>query len=258
MGITGDLGMVQAVLERDRVWSAFALADLTEEHRSFCEWHVADSALVLVYRGYTPPIFFALGHVEDVMSLLGEIPGDEQFYISVRDGLPERLVTVGYRFEDLKAMYRMVLPAGSGAIERDARVQRLGPRDCAQLVRLFADGDAAGERPMFFQESSLNSGVYFGVCEDGELAAVAGTLVFAPEQSVACIGNVYTRRDRRARGLASVVTGAVAGELRRLGIATIALNVRSDNRGAVRVYERLGFTRYCGYWEGLMKKDDSS
>ena len=58
--------------------------------------------------------------------------------------------------------------------------------------------------------------------------------------------------DRRSRGLASVVTSAVAGKLLARGIATIALNVRSDNHHAIRAYERLGFERYCEYQEAIV------
>ena len=69
-------------------------------------------------------------------------------------------------------------------------------------------------------------------------------------QSVAAVGNIYTRRDRRCRGLAAQATAAVLEELLRRGIETIVLNVSRTNTGAERVYERLGFRRYCGYFEG--------
>jgi predicted GNAT family acetyltransferase len=68
---------------------------------------------------------------------------------------------------------------------------------------------------------------------------------------VGAIGNVYTRRDRRGRGLASFVTGAVTAELLRLGLRTVALNVNQRNAAAIRVYEQLGFTRYCAFYEGV-------
>jgi predicted GNAT family acetyltransferase len=142
-----------------------------------------------------------------------------------------------------------VLRPGAANLAPDGRAQRLGPPDYEPLVRLFEDGDATGERPQFFQPSSLTAGVYFGVREEGALVAAAGTLVCTPEQSAACIGNVYTRRDRRGCGLARCATAAVTAELLRQRIRTIALNVRSDNFAAVRIYEQLGFTRYCEYQE---------
>ena len=67
---------------------------------------------------------------------------------------------------------------------------------------------------------------------------------------VGAIGNVFTRRDRRRRGLAGTVTGAVARALRTMGISTVVLNVADGNSGARAVYERLGFTCYCSFYEG--------
>jgi GNAT superfamily N-acetyltransferase len=255
---TDDLTRVRAVLETDRQWSAFALADLSPEHRGYCEWYLPDgtnagtNAVILVYRGFEPPLFFALGAVADVMTMMPEVSSQPQFYVSVRDGLLDQLARSGYHVHDAKTLYRMVLRSDIRTLAKDSRAERLGPGDYGQLTRLYEDGEASGERPPFFQQSSLDSGVYFGVRENGALVAAAGTLVYAQEESVACVGNVYVRRDSRSRGLASAVTSAVAGELLERGISTIALNVRSDNLAAVRVYERLGFARYCEYQEALV------
>jgi ribosomal protein S18 acetylase RimI-like enzyme len=45
-------------------------------------------------------------------------------------------------------------------------------------------------------------------------------------------------------------TSAVVEELLRQGIRDIILNVGQANEGAVRIYERLGFERYCPFFEG--------
>lgn len=72
----------------------------------------------------------------------------------------------------------------------------------------------------------------------------------AESTGVAAIGNVYTRRDRRGRKLARQTAGAVAAELLARQIPTIVLNVNQKNVAALRVYEALGFRRYCPFWEG--------
>jgi predicted GNAT family acetyltransferase len=97
----------------------------------------------------------------------------------------------------------------------------------------------------------LAEGVYFGVREGSELVAAAGTHLVVPGEGVAAIGNVYTRRDRRGRGLAGRLTGTVAVELVGRGLRTVALNVNQNNATALGVYERLGFVRYCAFVEGL-------
>jgi ribosomal protein S18 acetylase RimI-like enzyme len=133
---------------------------------------------------------------------------------------------------------------------------RLGATDLEALRRLYADGEATGEAPDFFFPSMLAQGVFFGHRESGELVAAAGTHLVAPEESVAAVGNVYTRRDRRGRGLATRATSAVVSELLRQGLRTIALNVERRNATAIRIYERLGFFRYCAFCEGLARRPE--
>ena len=124
--------------------------------------------------------------------------------------------------------------------------ERLGPSDLDALRALYAE-----DPPAFFLPSQLRDGVYFGVREGTALVAVAGTHVVSREASVAALGNVHTRRDRRGRGLAMEVTGAVVRELRRRNTQTSVLNIVATNDVARRVYERVGFREYCVYDEGV-------
>jgi predicted GNAT family acetyltransferase len=71
-----------------------------------------------------------------------------------------------------------------------------------------------------------------------------------PEEGVAAVGNVYTRRARRGQGLAGRLTSAVTLELLRRNIPVVGLNVSQGNFAAIRVYERLGFAIYCEFVEG--------
>ena len=78
---------------------------------------------------------------------------------------------------------------------------------------------------------------------------MAGTHVVATTENVAAIGNIYTRRNRRGQGLGTCVTSAVTSRLLEMNLRTVVLNVRQCNDVAVRLYERLGFERYCDYYE---------
>jgi len=64
------------------------------------------------------------------------------------------------------------------------------------------------------------------------------------------VGNVFTRADHRRRGYGAATTSAVVAELLNLGL-TVVLNVRQDNAPAIRLYQRLGFERYCPFVEGM-------
>jgi ribosomal protein S18 acetylase RimI-like enzyme len=257
MPITADLTRVREILETDRVWSAFALADLTAELAPYCEWHVADDvpALVLLYRGFDPPLFFSLGREDVLVPLIGEVATEPAFYVSILAGVLERLAAVGYHASEVKSMRRMVLaPGGFCPPPSPIAAERLGPGDYSDLVQLFKDGEPTGERPGFFHPRSMQTGVFFGIREGDCLVAAAGTHVCAPGPSSAAIGNVYTRRDRRGRGLAVAATAAVAAELLNQGIRTIALNVDAGDHGAIRIYQRLGFIHYCDYLEARVSR----
>ena len=95
----------------------------------------------------------------------------------------------------------------------------------------------------------VDAGVFHGIYEGAALVAAAGTHLLAREEGAAAIGNIYTRRDRRGRGLGRLVTNAVLADLG--GVETIGLNVRTDNDAALHLYESLGFTSHCQFYEAL-------
>jgi ribosomal protein S18 acetylase RimI-like enzyme len=132
---------------------------------------------------------------------------------------------------------------------------RLGASDVPALQALYADGESSGESPDFFFPSMVAEGVFHGIYAGTALVAAAGTHLLAREEGAAAIGNVYTRRDRRGRGLARLVASAVVGELS--GVETIGLNVRADNVAALHLYESLGFARHCQFYEALANRNAS-
>src|SRR5262245_30891588 len=59
MPLLTDLRRIQTLLDEDRGWSAYAIGDLSPEHVQHCSWYVSEGrppAVVLLYRGFTPPI----------------------------------------------------------------------------------------------------------------------------------------------------------------------------------------------------------
>ena len=250
-----DLALIRNILETDRPWAAYALADLEPAHAPFTTWIGADdlSAVALVYRAFAVPIVLASSTAVHIEPLLDEIDAElrdaAQFYGVVRPDVLG-LLEQRYRILRSKHMFRMALDPAKWVPIGDAI--RLGLGDLAAVQRLHADGDAANETPDFFLPSMLESGAFFGVFEGRDLVASAGTHAIAPSVSVAAIGNVYTRRDRRGQGLGVRVTSAVTNELVKRGMRTIVLNVAKSNRAAIRVYERLGFDVHCDYFEAVV------
>lgn len=252
MPLVTDRGVIRSILESDRIWSVYALGDLGPGLFEKCTWFRSmgeSPALLLLYRAFATPVLFTLGDPASVRPLLDEIAGEREMYLHIRpDILP--LLRERHEVRHEKTMWRMVLPPGRFRPATRSEVKRLGPADVPALRRLFGDGEPVGQAPDFFAPSMAADGVFFGVCEGTELIAAAGTHLVVPAEGVASIGNVYTRRDRRGRGLAACLTSAVAEELVGMGIRTVALNVHEHNAAAIRVYERLGFEPYCQFKEG--------
>lgn len=245
-----DRKEVRRILESDRIWCAYALADLDPAYAQDCEWHVADEALVLLYRGLEPPALFAHGDPEEVSELLGAIPGGQvQFGLmgTHRSLLGDRL----HPFNEEK-MWRMALKEDRfpGVGEESVR---LGPDDLEEVVALYSDHP---DRPDVFGPQQLERGVFYGRRLDEEgLVAVAGTHVISESMDVAAVGNVFTHPNHRSRGHGKTVSAAVVQELIDRGFGTIVLNVAMSNQPALSVYESLGFFPFCGYYEGVAQLD---
>lgn len=251
-----DVGLIRAQLNTDRAWSVYALGDLAPGFAEKSEWHSLpgpEPALLLLYRAFSTPVLFTLGRPADLDCLFAEIAAEPALYLSIR---PEVLPLVRARWQVTHetAMWRMVLPSAAFCPAAYSAVERLVPADVPAMLDLFADGAARGEAPDFFAEDMVARGIFYGLRQPGSgaLLAVAGTHLAAGAEGVAAIGNVYTRSDQRGRGLARQVTSAVAAELLAHQPAPlVALNVSQSNPAALRVYESIGFQRYCAFYEGL-------
>jgi len=237
---TTDSHEIRSILRRDPVWGVYALGDLAPPMFEHTQWFTPDLSLVL--RLHDTTILFAMG-TRSIREALDHVTWPVHLQVQ-DDALNEvaRHATV----TDVRAMLRM---AWRGADLPAVAVTALAERDVPALRELFADGVSTGEAPDFFHPSMVSAGAFFGIYEDGRLSAAAGTHLLAREEHAAAVGNVYTRRDCRGRGLGRAVTAAVVRALD--GIETIGLNVRADNAAAIRVYESLGFVRHCPFFEGL-------
>lgn len=246
MPLLTDKTAIRAILRRDPAWGVYALGDLAPPMFPKTQWFAAGvgPGLTLVLHDYGTNILFAAG-TGSIREALDHVTWPVHLQVQ-EDAFNEiaRHATI----EQQKQMWRMVWAGGAGRPGRAGGV-RLGAADVPALLNLYADGEATGESPDFFYPSMVTDGVFFGVYEEGVLAAAAGTHLFAPEEDAVAIGNIYTMRERRGRGLGRLVTSAVIEAVKRIG--TVGLNVRADNPAALHLYESLGFVRHCEFREGI-------
>ena len=237
---------ILTILEGDRIWSAYAIADLDPQYKPSTVWFANQDAVVLIYKGLKPPVLFSFGHIDRLEFLFQQIPLGDYFFSllpSSRKLMDDRM-TVNFETE----MWRMSLDPQRFNPVPDEAVSRLGVVDINDMVELFAQHP---DRPDSFSPTQVKEGVYFGVRVDTELISIAGTHVLSMEQSVAAVGNVFTRPDHRNKGYGTSANCSVTKALIDMGIRTIVLNVATANQPAIRSYTRIGFEPYRKYQEGL-------
>jgi ribosomal protein S18 acetylase RimI-like enzyme len=130
----------------------------------------------------------------------------------------------------------------------DGDAVRLDGCDVGDLNRLYELGLTS-----WLPTEAVTNGIYYGVRRGGRLVAAAGTHVVSPEMGLAAVGNVFTHRDHRGRGLAKVVTSAVTAELLR-SCRQVILNVRTDNPPAIAAYSALGYVEHVRFEERLVHR----
>ena len=241
---TSDRSELQAYLDEDRPYAALAIGDL--EPRLFGEstFAVAEAdgrigALALHFRGITPSPFQLMGDNRGLRAIMTELLRPERAYVVAR---PEHVPIVEefYDWGSRGLMLRMAV--GSEDFRGD-------DGDCVPLTTSHLDSLS----DLWSQHGGVNSfnakhlehNVFYGVFEDGQLVAAAGTHLVSRTYGVAAVGSVYTTPRCRGRGYGTATTSAVIGNLLRQGIQGIVLTVGRENEGAIRIYERLGFRRHC-------------
>ena len=112
-------------------------------------------------------------------------------------------------------------------------ITELGAADSNEMIAL-----TKLTNPGPFGKRTQELGLYLGIRQHGRLAAMAGErqrLLGYTEVSAVC-----THPDFQGRGYARSLISALLPKIIARG-ETPTLHVREDNRGAIRVYERLGF-----------------
>lgn len=262
----GQETQVRHILEFDRTWAAYALADLQPGFAEQCAWFMHEdgpgaSGLVMMYAGLTPPILFALGQGEAVAATLEQAAGagalPDEVYLSIRE---EHEAAVGRWFDlsaawdDRRPMVRMVLAADVAPPQANQPpVVRLTAADAPRIEALFAHGGPFA--PDAFDAGQIENGVFCGIEQAGELVAAGGTHIVDRQEGVAAIGNFYTCAGQRGKGYAGALLGAIVRDLRAGGVESIVLNVDQRNHGAQRLYQRHGFAAHCEFVEGCVGRN---
>jgi hypothetical protein len=184
----------ERVLERDRIWSAYALADLDPPHAAHADWLASEQAVVLTYAGFRPPVLFAAGAPEEVRLLFEQIPAGGYLFtlIPTHRALLEDRILESHE----TIMWRMALRPDAFDPSRAQGVQRLTLDDLPEIEAFFGTGP---DRPDAFDPDQLADQAFFGIRRATQLVSAAGTHVVSALRGVAAVGNVYTHPAHRGQ-----------------------------------------------------------
>jgi GNAT superfamily N-acetyltransferase len=246
---TTDRALIKGFLDRDRIFAAYALADLEDREAARSRWGIARAgdevvSLVLEYGGPSPQPLFMLGRDDGVEAILRDVITPSIAYVAC---LPAsvRAVETRYRLESGPQMVRMWVDRETFRPVLDPGVDVLEPSDAGELNRLYRLGFGSWLPPQAVAE-----GVYRGIRVNGRLIAAAGTHVIGRTARISVVGNVLTQPEFRGRGYAEATTAAVTAKLLEF-CDHVVLNVRSDNPPALNAYRRLGYAEHVRFEERL-------
>lgn len=95
-------------------------------------------------------------------------------------------------------------------------------------------------REGFFTYLTHKDAMFLVVEEKGEILAYCGLLMVLDEGDIT---NVAVRPDRQREGIGHFLMDSLIRLAQEQGVTTIHLEVRVGNDTAIRLYERMGFTR---------------
>ncbi len=162
---------------------------------------------------------------------LGGLLGPEEVAVFFLDGPPQ--VPAGWRLLQDSEMHQMICRTEPLQAQQFA-LEPLGIPDVAQMQQL-----AEATEPGPFRKRTIEFGGYRGIRDGSHLVSMTGQRISLPgftEVSAVC-----TYPEYRGRGYANALVSKVAHGIFERGEMPI-LGVRMNNFGAIRVYQKVGFT----------------
>ncbi|EDP61209.1 hypothetical protein BAL199_04254 [alpha proteobacterium BAL199] len=118
----------------------------------------------------------------------------------------------------------------------DPRCRRLGEADYEVVAALYRAHHSA----TIFSRWMLDD-LQVGLFDDARIVACGGVIARHAGLSIANLGNFVTVPERRGRGMARIVMGALLSALAVDGIRLATLGATAENQAACRSYEAMGF-----------------
>ncbi|MFC4820294.1 GNAT family N-acetyltransferase [Dokdonella ginsengisoli] len=200
-------------------------SSLRSRHRAIA----LDAGLAARYPSDYAPFLGVADADADVTEALATLvaPGESVYLLGVAPRVPP-----GWRLQAFRPLAQMVRDEPLDAVD-GPDVVALSDAHRADVLAL-----TALVYPHYFRERTMQLGRYFGLYEDGRLAAMIGERLgtgTTREMSAIC-----THPDFNGRGYARRLTAMLTNDVLARGVAPF-LHVSHDNPRAGQLYERIGY-----------------
>ena len=254
-----DKTALRNYFKSDIINSCYHMADLNDDNFSRCRWLVKEEG------GVISSVLLVYSHPKATTILsLGGDPGFKEIIEGYGDGLPASFYF--HLFDDHMPVARDLLAVRNVHPFYRMYVRRINLSDRVNDtggIRQLKNADHKLIADLllhhpgnFFTNGMLRTGYYYGIIRHGKLAAMAGIHVFSEDDGIAVLGNVVTREEYRNKGYSERCVRHLVNVLMDK-VDVIALNVKTDNTAAIRVYEKIGFKKHSALHIGCasIRKD---
>ena len=131
---------------------------------------------------------------------------------------------------------QMTADPPNNVVNKKVNVSQVERNELESLNMFYLEQAAEAWVPLQYEV-----GPYYCVKHDEKIVSAAGVHIVTPQ--IAQLGNIITDEGYRNQGFATACTNALATHLASEG-RIISLFVREDNTAAIRIYEKLGFSKH--------------
>ena len=251
--------IIKSFLINESYLQIYSIGDLDDFFWPYTTWYALEIdniivAIAMLYTGLPLPTLLAINETnpDSMKYLLSSISHilPYRFYAHLSSYLVKTLKS-SFNVESHGISYKMGLMDKSKPEEIEtSSVFTLSRTDLEGISNLYKISYPSN----WFDPRMLESNKYFGVKRKKQLISVAGIHVYSQKYSVAALANITTHPNHRNNGHARAVTAKLCVSLLEDGVKYIGLNVHTQNKAAIKCYERLGFKEVGSYEECMVEK----
>ena len=205
-----------------------------------------------IFYGFSIPSLVFCGKTDEIKNVLIEkaLRGLSSTFISPCKPEEVTLFSNKVKIEHSHREMQMVAVAPKEIVDHRIQVQRVMDEDFDDLNDFYMKQRSEAWTPVQFQV-----GPFYMIKEEGKIASAAGIHALTPQ--IAQLGNIVTHIEHRNKGYGTLCTSKLTTDLAKDN-RIISLYVAKDNKPAIHVYRKLGFSEVQDIVWVIMQKIGSN